>query len=730
MVDRNVLHTSQSYLSQWKQEDELAWVKGVKGLVLKSMLVVPFIRLFTQLFAEVCSPALIAAAAAVFFFSLYVSLSTSSTLNIDKLKVGLLLQLIQIYFLVVATCTSPDSKERWTLMSTVLFCVYELPSFHPRWLVMVIVLRQYFMWHIPCALEGTCASGYSWALVVGAFSAVIFLFTDEVRCRLSELYRFCIIMDNKEAKITAILQAIPEALAVITLNQKLVSSNLLMQNLLQSSQNNSQKPSNLTSIYCFENLETERPKSVPISEEIHSFLNTSNSKIAVFGVTKSENVFYEWKGTKCQWDNEVACILTVSDITTWLQTQRHLQAESNSKTALLKFVSHELKTPANAIINLAAEIKDAANLSTQQQHELGIVVASTHYFVSVVNDLLDFTRIMSGKFTLMKEEFNLKQEMKETVDLVTPQCTVKGLYLTLQMDDLIPDVVFSDPYRLRQVLLNLLGNAVKFTFQGSIRVMCMLTDHNSLQISVKDTGIGISPEKLAQLSESFKGSDTEIYINPNNCGLGLYISNKITRTLGSTGLRIHSKAARGTEITFEVDISRMTCMDTPLGRRDSTTDISDEFRSPISVSSECLLGGHTDYQASRHDVLIVDDLDFNRLVLVQLLGKHSISVDEAASGLQAVSLIYKHSKYHHFYRLILMDLEMAEMDGFVATEKIRQLEYRGKLRLRPIIIACSAHTGPEIVEKCHTVGMDDFLEKPINRVKLQSILSKYYVVTS
>lgn len=729
----NLLRTRpESYLSLWKQMEEKAWVRSVKGPVLISMLVAPAVRLLTQwnTAPQDQNRPMIVAAGTAFLTAVLILISSQANFTCEKMKMIILLQVMQVYFLVIALCFSPESKERHALMSTVVFCVYELPSFHPRWLMMLVIMRQFVMWHVPCLYEGT---GRNWSLLVGmlgAALAIVFCFASEIRRKLSEHYRFCEYMDANESKLNAILQAIPEALAVITQKQGLVSSNLLMQKLLSPARNSQEMAHRLKSLHCFESLETEQTKAASLSIEIAQFLTlTDSTSIAVFGVTKSNDVFYEWKGTKCQWDQKVACILTVSDISSWVLTQRRLRGESNSKSAMLKFVSHELKTPANAIINLAVSVMEADNLTTEQRHTLAIVVASTHYFVSVVNDLMDFTRMMAGKFALVKEMFEVRREVRETVDLMEAQCRAKGLFLRLHIDDLIPQKVFSDPYRLKQVLLNLLGNAVKFTHTGSIHIICMLTAHNFLKISVEDTGIGISSEQMKKLHTTFKAIDNSNGLNPKDCGLGLYISNLIAVNLGPTGICICSTPNQGSTFSFELAIAVNTEVEIIRDRRDSSTDISQELNSPIVLSASILRAGHNLDEVASNDVLVVDDLDFNRVVLMKMLSKHGITADQASSGLQAVILIRKKCQLQRFYRFILMDLEMAEMDGFEAAQEIRAMEGTGELPVRPAIVACSAHTGAEVVKKCMTAGMDDFIEKPVNRDKLRNVIKKFYDIT-
>lgn len=195
-------------------------------------------------------------------------------------------------------------------------------------------------------------------------------------------------------------------------------------------------------------------------------------------------------------------------------------------------------------------------------------------------------------------------------------------------------------------------------------------------------------------------------------------------SLGPTGINIISVPSQGSIFSFELTIASRKRSSFTKGRSDSSTDISQELSTPVRLWSNVICAGRE--EEARSDVLIVDDMDFNRLVMSQMLSKHSITPDEASSGLQAITLIRKKSQFRQYYRLIIMDLEMAEMDGFTATQEIREMELTGELQLRPIIVACSAHTGTDIIEKCLIAGMDDFIDKPVNRGKLQDLVRKYY----
>jgi len=575
------------------------------------------------------------------------------------------------------------------------------------------------MWLLP--LGTLDIEAYETAAELGVVSAgVLYCALGQASFRIEKKnsVSFDSVRKEKE-KLRAILQAIPEGLLVITGELEVSCCNAWA--FTDTEELDSKEiAKELSKMNCVKDPENEEKTS--LWELVAAFIRSDEDRFATFGTVNIAGKYFEMKGTKCSWDDTSACILTAADISSWVEAQLKLREESNSKSSLLRFVSHELRTPSNAILNLAGNVLQTASLKAEEQLQLSVVVTSTHFLLSVVNDLLDFTRIASDKFILVKQSFDFRQEMQETVRLIELQCRQKGLSLRVNFDSLIPDAVYSDAARIKQVVLNLLGNALKFTFHGDIRVICMLTDHNTVKIAVTDTGIGIPASKITGLCKAFEKVEGTQRINPQGCGLGLYISNLLAISLGSRPISIHSQLQVGSEFNFEVNIYQQ---ESPLIEYslpiDAESDIEIERCTEATISpslcAEKQLG-------ARHypDILVVDDSEFNRLVLIKLLEAMHITADEASTGLRALSLIRFKAARSHYYRLILMDMEMPEMDGITATQEIRTMEVTGELQLRPRIICCSAHRGQEDVDRSLAAGMDDYIEKPINRAQLQALL--------
>lgn len=677
-------------------------------------------RLISQLIAqgETKDWVTVSVAAFTLLFSVFIE---AKSLQEGKLKRGIMaayLSVTQGYCLYIGTVVYRKYFLLWCMGSTLVFCFYEVPCFWDWQTVLPLLLRQLVMWQAVSVYveKGTFSADLPYVMLMG-MAAVLLCFTHENRKKTIEKYQFCDLIEEEKAKLRNILQAIPEGLAVILETMKVPCANTKLQTILKTS--NVHVIDALRSLKC-----SESGPGVALLEQIAKFLRNSESLAKTFGVTEDFECYYEWKGTKCMWGDEVACILTASEITSWMSSKTRLEQESESKSTLLRFVSHELRTPTNAILNLVSTVMASPNLTPTQKSDLSIVVTSTHFLLSVINDLLDFSRMVAEKFSLVKQSFDVRKEVSETVQLVELQCVQKGLFLKLKMDELVPKNVYTDPNRLKQILINLLGNALKFTFQGGICVICNMTDSNSLKFTVKDTGIGIPPSKIAGLCKAFSTVEGTQCINPQGCGLGLYISNLLVQCLGSKPIKISSTEHVGSEFSFEVSIYEEGKAELE-GIGDVTSaGIEDErcYETPFFFNP--YTGGKGSDFMNIPQVLIVDDSDFNRLVLIKMLESFNIHADQASTGLRAISAVRAHAQRGHLYRLILMDVEMPEMDGIAAAQEIRSMELTGELAEGPVIIACSSHRESEEHERCEHAGMNGFIEKPISRARLQEVIRR------
>jgi PAS domain S-box-containing protein len=372
------------------------------------------------------------------------------------------------------------------------------------------------------------------------------------------------------------------------------------------------------------------------------------------------------------------------------------EAAAAAKTDFLANITHELRTPLTAIVGFAGVLSDSASLSPRDAHHARLIQDASKTLLGVVGDVLDFSKLEAGGFELDPAPFDPVATARSALAIVADQADAKGLRLTTRIDDSAPWLV-GDASRLRQVLLNFLSNAIKFTREGAIELELgseLTADRCNLRIAVRDSGIGIDPESLGSLFTRFTQADASVSRRFGGTGLGLAISKQIVEAMGG---RVGALSAPGEGSTFWLEV------DLPLAREGATEAEPDVVPSVLDRPIR---------------LLVVEDNAVNRELLAVLLAPFDIEIDLACDGAEAVEAAGRVG-----YDVILMDMQMPVMDGLTATRRIRALNDPDAARTP--IIAMTANVLPEQVARCREAGMDDHLGKPINLPRLLEALDRW-----
>jgi len=359
------------------------------------------------------------------------------------------------------------------------------------------------------------------------------------------------------------------------------------------------------------------------------------------------------------------------------------EAAAVAKSEFLANMSHEIRTPLTGIIGFAGLLEGVEGLPAAAATYASRIVTASQTLLSVVNDILDFSKIEAGQVELDPHPFDPAAFAGETLHLVEAQARARGVALKLDLREGLPDTVLADSARLRQILLNLLTNAIKFTDRGrvTVGVSYLAAGSGALRIAVTDTGVGIAPEHIEHLFKRFSQADGSISRQFGGTGLGLAICKSLAEMMGGA-VGVESQPGKGSTFWFTVAAPRAPAAATPAGEA----------------------AANAEGRPAR--ILVVDDVAVNRELVCAILGAFGHEMTEAGGGAEAVD-----AAIHRPFDLILMDLQMPGMDGLAATRAIRQTADAN--RDTPIV-ALTANVMPDHLRACLEAGMDDHIGKPIN----------------
>lgn len=418
-------------------------------------------------------------------------------------------------------------------------------------------------------------------------------------------------------------------------------------------------------------------------------------------VKSKVNIFIELHKQKKELKNQLE---TIAQLAADLKLSKDEADRANaSKSEFLAHMSHEIRTPIGAVLGFADLMKNPANSAEQNKEYMSVIERNSQQLLRLIDDILDVSKVEAGKITIEVIEFSLAEMLTDFVAMMDIKAKAKGIDFRFTCSTLVPNLISSDPYRLRQILLNIVGNAIKFTEVGFVE-LCVSYDNSTLDFMVTDTGAGISKEQETKLFQPFSQANNSTTRKYGGTGLGLVLSKSLAHFLGGNLEIRRSEVGVGSSFGIQVHSPLL-----PLAKLMNAQSLIVATAPAVETKSPTL-------NLRGLKVLIVEDNPDNQMLIAMYLRKSGAIVRSANDGAQGVELALTEN-----FDILLMDIQMPVLDGHEATKKLRLSKYN-----KPII-ALTANAMKEEREKCMQSGFTEFLTKPIQREQLIEMLAKWSV---